>query len=487
MQSTMRQISDAKKNDQAGGQPGADNKMGQQGQGTPQQQQQTLNEANLQQHQQNLRQQQQAAMARKNESKPPAAPTSAHPPQAFPPVTSHSSPQGVPKYAAPSNAIELKMPDMPPKKKLKPNGQGRSGSVSSSPATQNAQNPIASPQPGRPAGDVKRAPAPPPAVQEPPKPSFKCNVQECEFHHTGFATKEELDRHSEVHVDVSDPLAFSLAELASNLGLELDGEGNVKYLPPDTNILRLDGAKGTRPGIKQEGGTPASVATPGRPGTQQGINPSPSKNGLLKTPQAGAKALPGKAGDKAGDKSKDVMEIDIDVASWAKSSIGQTELPSIFSELDDSIEPVWLLRAPSQSSTSTSTTPSSVLSKESEQTEPSNISENDHLQIQLGFTDLLKLDEDMAAMNPAFALDFDLDNYGTEFKDITTTDLGADDIFGEIMSNMPPPIKVDDKTDLKLDDDMFAGLVDLDDWNGSFGPATGLEDGDGIPGWGKKA
>ncbi|KAK4693696.1 hypothetical protein P7C71_g3753, partial [Lecanoromycetidae sp. Uapishka_2] len=251
-------------------------KQGQMGKGKPVQQ--PLNAANLQQQQDAINLQRAASVQKSHaaNNRAPAAPTTAQPPFPF----GSPSPQGVPQMYAP-NKNELTQ-----EKLVLPNKRRKNNNNQASPASTPAQSK------GTPVTKSSPLPKPPsPAMQRAPAvaPLAKCPVEGCNMSGTGFATKEELDKHKlEAHDpthNIKDPMDAALFAIESmRIVLDLDENGKCKPVPQEMKrekgLSQAPVMKTTMSsqGIKQEVATPMS-----RNPTQTG--PSPSTQ-LLKTPQA---------------------------------------------------------------------------------------------------------------------------------------------------------------------------------------------------------
>ncbi|KAL2350862.1 hypothetical protein BJ546DRAFT_954331 [Cryomyces antarcticus] len=252
-----------------------------------------LSAANLQQQQHALEVVRNNSLHRRQNSRPPAAPTTAQPLFAV----GAASPQGIPVYG--SNELTVDKLKFPPQKKRKPNGQ-QGGSAVSTPANQITPGSIASPNVGKIATpELKRV-----QPKEEVKPTFRCEDMDCESSINGFLTQTELDRHKEdEHKKIEDPFAYVLEVMAAAQGLDKDGNRKpvkVEAKPTAPAVAKPQPPAAAQPTaaqiqmtkVKQEANTPtpaaAAVGTPmNRILSQQaGIKASPSgsANNLLKTP-----------------------------------------------------------------------------------------------------------------------------------------------------------------------------------------------------------
>ena len=292
---------------------------------------QQLNAANLQQQQEALKVQRAASVQKShanNSNRPPAAPTTSHAPFPF----SSQSPQGVPHFYGPKNELTPDKLVLPAAKKRK----GNAASPATTPAeTQMTPATKPSPLPKTESPEAQRTPAAPAMI--------KCPISDCESGAVGFATKEDLEKHtSEAHDPthaIKDPLdAAAYAIESLRIALNLDENGRSKPLiaheaKGDNATLQAAAMKSTASsqGIKQETATPMS-----RVPTQTG--PSPSSN-LLKTPQAAANvktpASEAKSVEKdtaiAGTNSIAVIAPD----PWANSHVKPEWFKEVFSGVAD--------------------------------------------------------------------------------------------------------------------------------------------------------
>jgi Mediator complex subunit 15 len=144
----------------------------------------------------------------------PPAPTASRPPFTF----NDASPrgQGTPRYAPVSLKQGLQQEDLRlPSKRQKKTHQDNAALT----PTGGHGTPATSPQKSK--------------VKKPEELPFKCVISGCEFKEKGFATKHDLDDHSNtahrpVEEPIADPLAFFLESLRDGLGLDENGEPKVK-------------------------------------------------------------------------------------------------------------------------------------------------------------------------------------------------------------------------------------------------------------------
>lgn len=297
-----------------------------------------------------------------NSNKAPAAPTSTHAP--FIPFGS-TSPQGVPQAYATQTSLTRDQLKLPPGKKRKPN----QGASAATPATQAMDVSVnkASPVTKMPSSEVQRAPVVPSMM--------KCPVSDCETGKTGFATKEDLEKHrTEVHEPkdpvIKDPMDAALYAISSmQIALGLDEKGKPKpvaqeskadqAMPQAAAMKASASSQGQNP-IKQEGATPMS-----RIPTQTG--PSPSSN-LLKTPQATVNVkTPASEAKSAGKNATVKAETAVNAAAtatpdpWANSLVQPEWFQEVFSgvrnlncPVPDDIITGWMARNPITPNTSPS-------------------------------------------------------------------------------------------------------------------------------------
>ena len=208
----------------------------------------TLTAANLHQQQQQLNKMSQKPANRGVQT--PAAPTSSHAPFHF----GATSPQGLPSYVGKPSLTQDNL-HLPARKKQKPNSAGLQPTSAST---------IASPQLPKPSDSKEQQPV----VAAPAQPSFVCSEKECDRHTVGFNTQEELKRHTyEEHVKVlQDPLKYASDNLASMLGLDLEGrsmkQAQAGQASSGIKMVSEGSKQGQTPNIKV-GNTPKpSTASP---------------------------------------------------------------------------------------------------------------------------------------------------------------------------------------------------------------------------------
>jgi hypothetical protein len=222
-----------------------------------------LNEANLKRNDE---------LARSN--KAPPAPTGERPP--FP--IGGQSPSGAPKYAEYlPNVTKLVLPEKK-RQKIEP------GKTTASPRIGTNQ--------GSP--DLKRQ-------QQPEKPTHKCNLKDCEYHHRGFDTQAELETHiSHAHAKIDDPVQFAVESMAEFLDMD-PRTGQPKPDPNATNRATKPSAVAARAIAPVKSGQTPNLAQNVTTPAGQMATPMARSTSLLKTPQTGTKAgtpstgAPGKA------------------------------------------------------------------------------------------------------------------------------------------------------------------------------------------------
>lgn len=346
---------------------------------------QQLNAANLQQQEEAFKVQRAASVQKShaNNSNPiPAAPTTSHAPFPF---DSQSS-QGVSHFFNPKNELTSDKLVLPAPKRRK----GNAASPATTPAeTQMTPGTKPSPLPKTESSEVQRTPAAPTMI--------KCPISDCESGAVGFATKEDLEKHtSEAHDPthaIKDPLdAAAYAIESLRIALNLDENGRSKSLiaheaKGDNATLQAAAMKSTASsqGIKQETATPMSRVL-----TQTG--PSPSSN-LLKTPQAAANVKTPASEAKSVEKDTAVGGTNsiavIAPDPWANSHVKPEWFKEVFSGVADLNRQVpmdiitsWFQRNP----VSPPTSPSSG-SAEKDISHKSDISANDDININLVATE----------------------------------------------------------------------------------------------------
>lgn len=345
---------------------------------------QQLNAANLQQQQEALKVQRAATVQKShanNSNRPPAAPTTSHVPFPF----GSQSPQGVPHFYGPKNELTSDKLVLPIAKKRK----GNAASPATTPAeTQTLPATKPSPLTKTESPEAQRTPAAATAV-------IKCPISDCESFAVGFATKEDLEKHTlEAHdptYAIKDPLdaaAYAIESLRIALNLDENGRSKpaIAQEGKGDNAAALQAAvmksTASSQGIKQEISTPMS-----RIPTQTG--PSPSSN-LLKTPQAAPNVKTPASEAKSVDKETAIAGALRSAAivapnTWANSHIKPEWFKEVFGGVADLNRQVpmdiitsWFQRNP----VSPPTSPSSG-SAEKDSTHKSDISANDDININL--------------------------------------------------------------------------------------------------------
>lgn len=324
------------------------------------------------------------------QNKPPQAPTTDRPPFQIGADSGH----GAAHYFEGARPVtNLVLPD---KKRAKL----EAGSQSSTPGAK------ASPRVGG-SPELKRQPQP--DKQIPQKPTFRCNVPECEYSVRGFDTQAELvTHHQQTHAKIENPLQFALDSMADYLDVDVK-TGNPKVDPNTTKRAAKPATARVLQTTKMEAAAtpvPQSAATPmARVPTQTGIKGSPSTN-LLKTPQtmakvgtpstgAHGKATPASIARPAPKEAATVPEPEKEEEQQPllpgslldfnfDETIAALDANGPFTVLDLKDEDTaWMLRSRPNSPT---TTPESS-SKDTPSTRQSDISENDNLQINIDIKD----------------------------------------------------------------------------------------------------
>lgn len=211
-------------------------------------------------------------------SKAPPAPTENKSFDWGPPT---STPDGVPKYEPGRSALTPDKLKFPPQKKRR---TGQSDSPASTPAAQQSGTPgtTVSASPGVPGITATVAKVPGKSQQQikeeveekqqqQQQKRYKCRDLWCEANIKGYETEEELKEHTDSeHGHVEDPLAFLLESAAGACDVDKDG----KPLPAKKDLVApkprprpgpMNAAKkqGQTPNVKQEVATPPSQGKPG--------------------------------------------------------------------------------------------------------------------------------------------------------------------------------------------------------------------------------
>lgn len=445
------------------------------------------------------------AVNKLSDSKPPAAPTTAHPPFSL----GVSSPQGVPQYGPTElTADKLKLP---------PNKKQRIGaSPASTPlAHQATPGSLASPMVGRQASpETKKQPVHS-KTMEPAKPAYKCPDENCEASIKGFFREEDLEKHTkEAHPHIDDPLQYCLDAMATALGLNSDGTVKKKEMPksaaapaaqkdnkpivtaaatkPMATAMQKSASKAGAPlGSKQEvatqqpgppstpmsrvatvnsalKATPAakdSLKTPQHPAQIKGgtpVSPSPAKQFVPDSMKPSTSAPPSKAEVKPNPTPPSSEEVN--KQAWANSTISPEYIRQSFAGLidlggADIFDTFGDIRDDDEEDLSPTDS-----TKSSEESRKSNISVNDELdlKVQVGGVDV-----DVARwFDPVM-----------DVEDPVAMELQGLEI-GSPQDGDANKTKEKDKSEAKK---KFPDPVSLK-WDDVFGPNAGLED-HSIPGW----
>ena len=263
-----------------------------------------LSADNLKKHQD----MQAAQRAKRPAQEAPPAPTVSRPPFTFtdPPPRG----QGTPRYAPAGLKQGLQQEDLKlPSKRQKKTHQDNAAST----PIGGQATPAMSPQTAK----AKVAEA----------VSFKCIVAGCPFQAKGFATKHDLDQHSNVahksvEEPIDDPLSFFLESARDGLGLDESGEPKAKS---KTETLKAPEMQKT---------ISKTSVIDSRP-----LTPTPSSAAMAKgaSQTSGAKDAPPNSSQLAGTKGRPVKETVgaevTDHQAWNTSKVSFSDLQNTFGDL----------------------------------------------------------------------------------------------------------------------------------------------------------
>ena len=322
-----------------------------------------------------------------NSTRTPAAPTSTHAPFSFggqPPQPPHGVPRA---YGERPNELTQDKLYLPPNAKRRKGNQVPS--ASSTPVLAQG-TPVAKSSP-----QITKVESPEVQRQPPACVMLKCSNPDCAMSAEEFATQTDLDAHQQrIHPNFTDPLEFCLESI--RMGLNLDENGKSKPRPQAANadagnhseapIMKKSASTQGPALMKQESATPMT-----RVPTQTG--PSPASN-LLKTPQAAnvktpasdARSAPkdSKPGDPKPYQSAPKTPAPAPEDPWAGSDVAPFVIASAFSGLAD------LNGLGPWTKAQNILTPDSTLSSgntDKNSPRPSDISENDAVNISINFDD----------------------------------------------------------------------------------------------------
>ena len=282
------------------------------------------------------------------ENRAPAAPTSDKPPFSFGGLSPLSA-DGVPILYGPNQLTQDKL-SLPPNKRRKI--QNQSGSSVSSPAQAHGTPATTTTSP-------KVAKTSSPRVQRSnvaPPLAFKCTESSCAFAVKGFATMDDLnkhtaDKHPVVEPPIEDPLEWALEGVRMGLGIGLDmnasNDGTAKSkelvknkeMESERNALASVAMKksasmqGLTP-MRMEGGTPMSrmASQAGYQGNLVVPRTPQQSNNSVKTPPSDAKQSSSKPGqaelNKVGSASTEPSTPPNN--PWKDTPISPSELSSLF-------------------------------------------------------------------------------------------------------------------------------------------------------------
>ncbi|KAL2836352.1 hypothetical protein BJY01DRAFT_58703 [Aspergillus pseudoustus] len=272
-----------------------------------------LNASNLQQ----LQQQEEALQrARRASSQTAASGASAIPPAPF----GAPSPHGVPHAYGPGSIPppELKLP--PPKKRKQ-----------SHPST----TPVSGPSGAKVQTNKQVA-----AETKPVIGAFRCAILECQYHHQGFASQNELDKHVEenhkAEEPIEDPLEFALQSFGTLIKDEekadAKGFGFTVDTPAMVSSKTTASTLPVKHDVKAEGATPASGTTPmGRVSSQIAAKPASPASSQQLTPSN--KVKPTTDGKKEANRQASMATAPKD--PWADSAISLEAIRDTFMDLTD--------------------------------------------------------------------------------------------------------------------------------------------------------
>lgn len=238
----------------------------------------------------------------------PSAPTASQPPFSFTDASTRG--QGTPRYAPGGLKQFVKQEDLKlPSKRQKKTHQDNAAST----PVEGQATPAVSPQTAK--------------ARKPDNLPFRCAVLGCDFHDKGFATKGDLDHHSNaahkpVEEQIDDPLAFFLESMRNGLGLDDNGEPKAK---PKAEVLKAPAIEKT---LSKAGGLGSKPPTP-VPATAamtRGVSQaSGSKDALPTSSQP--------AGGRAEPATADVTGAVRDQAFWDASNVSLPDLQNAFGDL----------------------------------------------------------------------------------------------------------------------------------------------------------
>jgi hypothetical protein len=299
------------------------------------------------------------------------------------------SPSGAPKYFEGFPKVtNLKLPQM-----KKPRFEGPTATHGKT-----AASPLTGANQGSP--DLKRQ------QQQPEKPTFKCTLKDCEYHHRGFDTPTELETHiSHAHAKIDDPVQFAVESMAEYLDMD-PRTGQSKSDPSAANRTTKPPAVAARaiapiksaqtPNLSQSVTTPAG---------QMAATPMARSTSLLKTPQTGTKVgtpstgAPAKATPVSTKVAMKEAEPPVkaepieELQPLIPASLFDYSYEDIYSALDANAPFTTLDLKDEDSSWALRSRPSSPIntpdssSKDTPSTRQSDISENDNLLINIDVKD----------------------------------------------------------------------------------------------------
>lgn len=249
-----------------------------------------------------------AQRAKRPAQEAPPAPTVSQPPFTFTDASPRG--QGTPRYAPARLKQGLKQEDL----KLPFKRQKKT----------HPENAVSTPVGGQ------ATPAMSPLTTKSKQPEqllFKCTVAGCQFQDKGFATKSELDDHSNtahkpVEEHIADPLAFLLDSVRDGLGLDENGEPKARPKGQQSKAPEMQKTSSRSAGLASKPSTPAPSATMMVRGASQLSGPKDaSPNPLQGT---GAKGQPS---------GKDPGSAVTEHQGWDKSIVSLSDLRNTFGDL----------------------------------------------------------------------------------------------------------------------------------------------------------
>ncbi|MCJ1248553.1 hypothetical protein MMC30_005771 [Trapelia coarctata] len=282
------------------------------------------------------------------ENRAPAAPTSDKPPFSFGALSPPQSGDGVPIMYGPNQLTQEKL-SLPPNKRRKV--QNQPGSSVSTPAqAHGTPATTASPKVTKTSSPREQR------SNVAPAPTFKCPESSCEFAGKGFATMEDLnkhttDKHPVVEPPIEDPLEWALEGIRMGLGLGLSMDaskdttaktnGLAKHMEMESERSALASVamkksasmQGLTP-MRMEGGTPMSrMASQAGYQSNLGVPRTPQQtNNSVKTPASDNKQSTSKSGPgeskKVGSTPKEPSTPPNNL--WKDASVSPSDLSSFF-------------------------------------------------------------------------------------------------------------------------------------------------------------